>query len=247
MFRSYNNYLSEGLLVKLQQTYMSDDIKWTHRGFGRFFCYFPDDIHNEILEELYNNIDLPTYHCNKMMRDHHLYMQRFVPGSWLPLHREKTYGVLTICINDDEDWSEDNPAPNFVWYDTDDDNDDILDGDEIIVPIKRNNGSLFIVNDLYPIFNPFHCVQINKSNTDRYAVQMFFGPGFVELGTVPNDNTVGRSIPVENNDYTNTAKQQTNKALVTGYLETPGVLEMMPTMRQWEKENSEIIERLTSG
>ena len=189
---------------------MSDDIKWTHRGFGRFFCYFPDDIHNEILEELYNNIDLPTYHCNKMMRDHHMYMQRFVPGSWLPLHREKTYGVLTICINDDEDWSEDNPAPNFVWYDTD-------------------------------------CVQINKSNTDRYAVQMFFGPGFVELGTVPNDNTVGRSIPVENNDYTNTAKQQTNKALVTGYLETPGVLEMMPTMRIWEKENSEIIERLTSG
>ena len=246
MFHLYNNYLSENLLVKLQQTYMSDDIKWTHRGAGRFFCYFPDDIHNEILEELYNNIDLPTYHNNKMMRDHHLYMQRFVPGSWLPLHREKTHGVLTICINDDEDWSEDNPAPNFVWYDTQDLSN--IEEHEIIVPIKRNTGSLFIVNDLYPIFNPFHCVRINKSNTARYAVQMFFGPGFSEVGTVPNNNSVGRSIPVENSDYTVTARQQTKKSLENGYLETPGALTGVHVeMSQWAEENSEIIEKLTNG
>ena len=245
MFHSYDNYLSESLLVKLQQTYMSADIKWTHRGLGRFFCYFSEEIHNEILDDLYNNSDLPTYHNNEMMRDHHLYMQRYVPGSWLPLHREKTHGVLTICINDDENWSEDNPGPTFVWYDTQDLSN--LKEHENVVPIKRNSGSLFIVNESYPSFNPFHKVRLNKSITDRYAVQMFFGPGFVQVGTVQNKNTTGRSIPYENNDYTVTAKQQTKKSLQTGFLETPGIIAMMPTMGQWAEDNSEIIARLTNG
>ena len=59
MFEQYQNMLSQELLKELQDYYMRDELKWTHRNFGRFFIYFTDEHHEAILEELYNNKNTP--------------------------------------------------------------------------------------------------------------------------------------------------------------------------------------------
>ena len=235
MFEQYQNILSQDLLKELQDYYMRDELKWVHRNFGRFFIYFTDEHHEAILEELYNNKNTPLYKNKKMMRRHHMYLQRFIPGSWLPLHRERCYGVLTLYLNPDENWTEDNPAPKFIYYDTDDlDN---LEEHKLSFDIPCNSGTIFVTSDLNsaPTYNMYHRVEYNESNNSRYALQMFFGPSELSsssYGNYTNDN---------NKD---TSADQTMNAIVSGALHVVNVGQLAKNSDEWIKDNAEIIERL---
>jgi len=244
MFEQYHNFLSAELLKTLQDTYMNDQVRWTHRDFGRFFCYFNENHHEQIVEELYNNENLPTYHNNKMMRHHHMYLQRFVPGSWLPLHRERCYGVLTIYINPDEDWNENNPAPKFIYYTTQDLHN--LEAHKNSYDIHCNSGTYFLTTDdsKAPEYNAYHKVEYNESNTSRYAVQMFFGPAQEDFGTMSgNSNTQFRNFK-HTESYTDTNQNQTLKAITTGALQLPELGQLVGTREEWNRDNAEIIQRL---
>lgn len=223
---------------------MKDEIKWVHRNFGRFFVYLENQHHEAVLEDLYSNEGLPTYHNNKMMRHHHMYLQRFVPGSWLPMHRERCYGVITIYLNPDEDWNAENPGPKFVYYSTQDLHN--LQNHEHTYDIGCNTGTYFLTNhqDQAPTYNPYHKVEYNESNTSRYALQMFFGPGTQTMtGDVDYRSHTYRNRP-EINSYGDTSVDQTERAIMSGALELPGVGQMVKTSTEWNAENTEIIERL---
>lgn len=246
MFTQHQNFLSPELLTRLQEGYMRDDIKWTHRSFGRFFSYLDAELHDDILEHLYYNKELPTYHNKKMMRYQHMYLQRFVPGSWLPLHRERCYGVITIYINPDEDWSEDNPGPKFVYYNTQDLNN--LEEHRREYSINYNTGTFYITSDQSgaPQYNPYHKVEYNKSVTSRYALQMFFGPsehssGASMTGDVSYKNHGYRVFDAHQHD---SGVDQTARAIMSGALDVPDHGQMLTTGEEWKDANPEIIERL---
>jgi len=245
MFKQYNNILSPELLKTLQDSYMRDDIAWTHRNFGRFFVYLTPEHHEEVLEELYSNESLPVYHNNKMMRHHHMYIQRFIPGSWLPLHRERCYGVLTMYLNPDENWSADNPGPKFIYYSTDDLTQ--LESHKHHYDISCNTGTIFMTSmqDKAPEYNCYHKVEYNESETSRYGLQMFFGPG---EGTMTGGNQRSGYRDYNRADsYADASKDETTKAIMSGALDVPSVGQMNKTSIEYNEENKEIIERLTSN
>ena len=158
---------------------------------------------------------LPTYKNKKMMRHHHMYLQRFVPGSWLPLHRERCYGVLTIYLNPDEDWNEQNPAPKFVYYTTQDLHN--LETHEHTYDIHCNSGTFFLTEENDPTMNAYHKVEYNESDQSRYALQMFFGPGQQAHGTMTGN--IGYRTHEYRNDeaqgkYADMAVDQTQKAIM---------------------------------
>jgi len=243
MFHQYHNFLSADLLKTLQDTYMTDDIKWTHRDFGRFFCYFSEEHHEKIVSELYSNENLPTHHNNKMMRHHHMYLQRFVPGSWLPLHRERCYGVLTIYLNPDEDWTEDNPGPKFIYYGTQDLTN--LDAHKKTYDIHCNSGTFFLTTDesKAPEYNPYHRVEYNETDTSRYAIQMFFGPAQEQHSTMSGNANTFRNFQ-DTASYTDTNKNQTEKAIMSGALQLPELTQLIEDGGKWNADNAELIRRL---
>lgn len=247
LFKQFKDFLSADLLKTLQDDYMRDDIKWTHRNFGRFFCYLENDVHERVLDELYNNENLPVFHNNKMMRHHHMYLQRFVPGSWLPLHREKCYGVLTIYLNPDEDWSEENPAPKFVYYETQDLHD--LENNKLTYDIHCNSGTFYLTGDSSnaPEYNAYHKVEYNESNNSRYALQMFFGPSELSSHSMTGDSNFKEQKYRNFSDadkYGDTTVNQTTRAIMSGALELPELGQMAQTSIEWAKDNPGIIERL---
>ena len=245
MFKQYHNFLSPELLKTLQESYMRDDIQWTHRNFGRFFLYLEAEHHDQVLDELYYNKTLPTYKNNKMMRHHHMYLQRFVPGSWLPLHRERCYGVLTIYINPDEDWNAQNPAPKFIYYSTQDLHN--LEEHKHEYDIWCNSGTYYMTDENDPRMNAYHKVEYNESDKSRYAIQMFFGPGQESQGTMTG-NIGYRTHEYRNNTsqgkVADTTIDQTLRAVMSGALELPSLGQMAKTSEEWKAENPEIIERL---
>lgn len=243
MFQQYREFLNEITLKKLQNTYMRDDILWVHRNNGRFFIYLNEDDHEAVLEDLYNNENLPIYHNNRMMRHHHMYMQRFVPGSWLPLHREKCYGVLTIYLNPNEDWNSENLGPKFVCYDTEDLNN--LEEHKHEMDIHCNTGTLYMVEKgtTESQFNVYHKVELNETDKSRYAIQMFFGPGI--LSTTQDPRKQKSSLINQANRYGDTNINQTKRAIMSGTLDVPSAGEYNMNIEEWNKNNSEIIERLT--
>ena len=244
MFRQYYNFLSAEVLKKVQDTYMTDDLLWVHRNYGRFFIYLNDDDHEAVLEDLYNNEGLPTYHNNRMMRNHHMYIQRFVPGSWLPLHREKCYGVLTIYLNPNEDWGAGEVGPKFVYYDTEDLNN--LEGHRHEMDIHCNSGNLYMVEKgtTESRFNVYHKVELNETDNSRYAIQMFFGPGILSTSQDPRKQTTS-SLLNQANRYGDTNVNQTVRAVISGTLDVPNSQNYTMNVEEWNKNNPEIIERLT--
>lgn len=245
MFKQYNNILSPELLKTLQDSYMRDDIAWTHRNFGRFFIYLTPEHHEAVLEELYTNENLPVYHNKKMMRHHHMYIQRFIPGSWLPLHREKCYGVLTMYLNPDEDWSADNPGPKFTYYSTDDLSQ--LESHKHQYEISCNTGTIFMTSlqDKAPEYNSYHKVEYNESETSRYGLQMFFGPGPGQQK--PDANVPGFRSYRKTDSYADTNVDMTTRAVMSGELDVPSVAQLPKAAAEFIEENREIIERLTSN
>jgi len=265
MFQQYHNFLTASVLKKLQDTYMRDDILWVHRNYGRFFIYLDNDDHEKVLEDLYNNENLPIFHNNRMMRNHHMYIQRFVPGSWLPLHREKCYGVLTIYLNPDEDWDSENLGPKFVYYDTEDLNN--LEEHRYEMDIHCNTGNIYMVEKgtTESQFNVFHKVELNETDNSRYAIQMFFGPGILSttqdplVGPNTADQGVMRHPPSKQKSslvnqqsdvgnqhlYGDTNINQTHRAIMSGLLEVPDSESYTMNVEEWNKNNPKIIERLT--
>ena len=243
LFQQYREFLNEITLKKLQDTYMRDDLLWVHRNYGRFFIYLNDDDHENVLEDLYNNENLPIYHNNRMMRNHHMYIQRFVPGSWLPVHRERCYGVLTIYLNPDEDWGPDKTGPKFVYYDTEDLNN--LEEHRHEMDITCNTGSLYMVEKGITDygFNVYHAVELNETDKSRYAIQMFFGPGILSTSQDPRKQK--SSIVNQAEHYGDTNINQTQRAILSGTLDVPSAGEYTMNIEEWNKNNPEIIERLT--
>ena len=187
-FAQHPNFLSQSILEHLQKNYMRDDIQWTHRGFGRFFSYLTEEEHNMVLEDVYeSDPGNPLFKDKWLMRSHHMYMQRFIPESWLPMHRERCYGVITIYMNPDSDWK-DEPQPKFVYYTTNDLTD--LDNNEVKLPIPCNTGTYMITHDRgLPEFSPYHKVEYNKSNVDRFCLQIFYGPSGLLSGPAYKNTT----------------------------------------------------------
>ena len=256
LFKQYHNFLSDEVLKKVQDTYMTDDIDWVHRNYGRFFIYLNEDDHEAVLHDLYNNNpDVPTYHNNRMMRNHHMYIQRFVPGSWLPVHRERCYGVLVIYINPDEDWGPNNVGPKFVYYDTEDLNE--FDAHRHEVDISCNTGAVYMVEKGTTEygFNVWHGVELNKTDKSRYAIQMFFGPGVLsttqdprqQFQLVPTQQKQKSSIINQAHTYGDTKVNQTERAIMTGTLDVADIDGYTMGVEEWNKNNPEIIERLTGN
>lgn len=235
LFDQYSNFLSEDILETLQRNYMRDDIHWQHRGFGRFFSYLTEEEHNLVLDDLYtSDPNNPLFKDKWLMRNQHMYMQRFIPESWLPVHREKCYGVITIYINPDSDWVG-QPQPKFVYYDTNDLED--LDNHTHAFPIHCNTGTYSITPEhKTPEFTAYHKVEFNESSVHRYCLQIFYGPG----GSGPAYRNT------ENNfeNYADSNKNYTVKSLLSGLLEVPGSPGLSDVSTQFNKDHADIINHL---
>ena len=243
MFNQYHNVLSDELLKELQAYYMRDDHEWRHRNFGRFFMYFTNEHHEAILEELYSNENTPLYRNKKMMRRHHMYLQRFIPGSWLPLHRERCYGVVTLYINPDENWNEDNPGPKFIYYDTDDLNN--LEEHKFSYDIPCNSATIFTTADpnSAPQYNMYHRVEYNESEHSRYALQMFYGPSELSDGkTIHLDKNANRFY-LSNGGHDSSVDQTAN-AIMSGSLDVVNIGQLTKNSSEYNEEYKDIIQRL---
>ena len=174
-----------------------------------------------------------------------MYIQRFVPGSWLPVHRERCYGVLTIYLNPDEDWGPNDVGPKFVYYDTEDLNE--FDAHRHEIDIHCNTGSVYMVEKGTTEygFNFYHGVELNKTDKSRYAIQMFFGPGVLSTTQDPSKQKIASSLKHQAHTYGDTKVNQTERAIMTGTLDVADIGGYTMGVEEWNKKNPEIIERLT--
>ena len=235
LFAQYQNILSPNVMQQLQENYLGDDIHWKHRGFGRFFRYLTEEEHNLVLDDLYSSDpNNPLFGDKWLMRNQHMYMQKFIPESWLPMHREKCYGVVTIYVNPDSDWA-DQPQPKFVYYDTTDLK--LLDDYKHTFPIHFNSGTYSITPEhKTPEFTAYHKVEYNKSDVDRVCLQIFYGPG--------GKGQIYRNNEAKFDNYADEKKDYTERSLMSGSLDVPGFMEMSDVSKQFNEDHAEIISRL---
>ena len=227
--------LPEHLAQKLYDTYCSGttSLKWLHRDFGRFYTYMtPGDI-LEVLEHFYNDETNPFYHDKVMMRNSHIYIQRLVPGGFLPMHRERVHGVCSGYLTPEDDFENLQEAGSYEWYNEPvwENIDQEKDKPHTFAP-GWNKGVLWKQSEEFPM-NPFHRVAENKTDKHRYSVQMFFGKDAAPGGV---SHTYKKFVRTN----------FTANELKTGGLTIPNLFDLAEPRVQWMEDNKDIIEELES-
>ena len=229
------NVLSSELADRIHSTYCngSDNIKWNHRGTGRFYTFMTQEDILDVLEHMYHDKSNPFYKNKTMVRNSHIYIQRLVPGGYLPLHREKVAGVMTTYLTPDDSTIEWENTGAYEWWSEPDHTqvDENSTPDGRFIP-KWNQAVMWLTSEQYEL-NPYHRVTENLTNTHRYSIQCFFSnmsvPGGVShkySGTENQNFTVGHAQ--------------------TGGLELPNLDMLREKGIEWINSNSEIIEQLES-
>tara|TARA_B110000444_G_scaffold258548_1_gene299757 strand:+ start:2704 stop:3357 length:654 start_codon:yes stop_codon:yes gene_type:complete len=131
-----------------------------------------------ILEELYNNEQLPFYKDKRILRGLGLPMRinNFLPGGGFPPHTDNAWGSMTLFLN--KEWKEE-WGGNFVWYTDEDTNQE----NGIAHTPKYNCGIL----DCYPEPTVGCLHRVEEVTTERLSVQAFWGLGgdYINIGNIP--------------------------------------------------------------
>lgn len=193
-FTYYEDILSPGLINELHDYYYGNIINLSRGVYGDQLVdtflegearkVLPSTINLNadhqlrIVEELYNNENLPFYKNKKMMRSLGLPMRinNFLPGGGFPPHSDNAWGSMTLFLN--KEW-EPEWGGNFVWYK----DEDAEQENGIAITPKYNCGIL----DCYPEPTVGCLHRVEPVTQDRITIQAFFGLGddYINIGNIP--------------------------------------------------------------
>jgi hypothetical protein len=175
-FEVYNNWLDNDLAQHLSDRYSNTHYAdWKMRACGRYIAFLEPGDAEDYLEALYFMKDGPFYKNKKMMRNAHIYLNGFAPGSILVDHREKSIGGCSYYLTDMP-----TGGGNIMWFDSDEqqqqyatDYESLIDNN---VSAEFNKAVTWGGNSVSePIFNPWHRITKNNSDVFRVSIQMFWG------------------------------------------------------------------------
>ena len=175
-FVNWDSCLSETTAETLYKTYVADQkpLKWLHRGLGRFVFDLTHTNHGKlVIDDLIGRAGSPHYSRPHFVKNVSVWIQCFVPGGILPLHREYVRSVSTVYLNK-ELWS-DTKSGYMEWHEAT----DIakLYDEPVRKSLPRFNCGNYYVNPDFDsdekIFNPWHRVHRNNASYNRYSLQIF--------------------------------------------------------------------------
>lgn len=243
-FVTWDNCLSEQTADLLYNTYVIEQkpLKWNHRGYGRFVFDITKQEHGQmVIQDLISREESPHYNRDHFADNVSVWIQCFVPGGVLPLHREFVRSVSTVYLNKDL-WG-DSKSGYMEWHEATEIS--RLYDEPIRKGIPRYNCGNYYINPDFEskekIFNPWHRVSRNNAQYNRYSLQIF-------------------ETTQENTD---TAEIQDNMEMIKqGHLQAVGWDKAIATYPEdhhifdysawhpeiistWAIENAEIIEQMT--
>ena len=242
-FNKWQNCLRPETAEKLYTDFVEREkpLPWDHRGFGRFVHDLTDTEYGQaVKDDITSDIHSPFYEDQHYAETCTEWIQCFVPGAVLPLHREYVKSVGTVYLNKTL-WQE-TQSGFMEWYEA------ASIGELFDEPIhqslpKFNTGNYYKNPDIDSddkIFNPWHRVHRNNATYKRYSLQIF-EPAMQGPEAVVSNST---------------------KMIEQGFLQVVGwdkATEHYPDghsiydyscwhpeiMSTWQKENKEMIESMT--
>lgn len=241
-FAHWNDCLSDELVEQLWSDYVDNtpSLKWTHRMLGRFtYDVTGQDIGKRILQELITRENSPWYQDTEFESDCAIWLQCFVPGSFLATHREKSKGVSTIYLNKQQMSDE----SGFIrWFEHKDP--DIMWADDQPVHKqypKFNCGNYWKPSGTQGEFNPWHYVHRNNETFDRFSIQIFREESFDDRFGVSID-----AIDMLREGYLEIYQETTAKLHYPEDNDVFGYGVWHPEIiTTWARENSDRIKQMT--
>lgn len=194
-FTYYENILSLELINELHDFYYGNILDMSRNVYGNglvdaflvgeWRAVLPSTINLSkefqlrIIEELYNNENLPFYKNKKMIRtvgELPMRINNFLPGGKFPPHTDNAWGSMTLFLN--KEWKPE-WGGNFVWYEDEDTN---QENGHSIAP-NYNCGIL----DCYPEATQGALHRVEEVTHERITIQAFFGLGedYINIGNIP--------------------------------------------------------------
>lgn len=236
--------LEEALAETLYEDFVVTErpLPWIHRGYGRFTYDLSDTQYGQAVKDtIINQPKSPVYGDKHFDERSSVWIQCFVPGAVLPLHREYVRGVYTIYLS--KDIKPDDESGFMEWHEAQDIN-RLYDEPIHRISPTFNTGSYYINPDIdadQKIYNPWHRVHRNNGTSKRYSLQIF---------EPVHNNTQANNIS-DSNQMINSGHLQAlgwDKALIN-YPEDHKIFDYsawLPEILQtWQKENKDLIASMT--
>lgn len=175
-FTSWENCLREETAEKLYTDFVENEkpLPWSHRGYGRFVHDLTETSYGQaIKDDIIADPDSPYYGNQHYAERCSIWIQCFVPGGVLPLHREYVRSVSTVYLTKNL-WQE-TQSGFMEWHEADTIGELFSKPRHQSLP-KFNCGNYYINPDIdaeEKIFNPWHRVHRNNAKYKRYSLQMF--------------------------------------------------------------------------
>lgn len=244
-FIEWENCLRIETAEKLWHDFVKNEkaLPWNHRGYGRFVFDLSDSAYGrEIKDDMISDESSPYYNNQHFAERCSIWIQCFVPGGVLPLHREYVRSVSTVYLTK-KLWS-DSKSGYMEWHESSEISS--LYDEPYHKSLPRFNCGNYYINPNIDaeerIFNPWHRVHRNNSTFNRYSLQMFEP---VKLDTKPGEI-------VDNMKMIEQGHLQAlgwDKA-IANYPEDHEIFDWSAwhpeILATWNKENADIIEYMTA-
>ena len=175
-FEGWENCLTEETAEKLYTDFVENEkpVPWSHRGFGRFVHDLTDTVYGQaVKDQMITDPTSPYYNNQAWAQRCSIWIQCFVPGGVLPLHREFVRSVSTVYLSKNL-WEE--TQSGFMEWHEQDEIDKLHSGKVHKSLPKFNTGNYYVNPDpdgADKVWNPWHRVHRNNATYKRYSLQMF--------------------------------------------------------------------------